>query len=256
MFISVRLKYRVIVCAVLCLFLFGSVFLFSFLEIEPSVPASTVSATVYLTFDDGPSKNTAPLLEVLRKEDVKATFFVTAQNPEYLDQIAAAHNDGHLIALHTYNHDFDEIYSTPEAFWDDIEKLDAVVLEQTGTHSNFLRFPGGSSNTVSHRCGGKGFMKTLVSQCEERGFVYFDWNIDTKDAEGGKKSPQDIALRAVRGIDELSGTDTDLIILMHDGSSNPHAADAAQILISQLRSEGYLFDTLDHLAEPVHHTLN
>ncbi len=258
MFISMRITKRGLALAaalvVLCACAAGTA---AALRGADSVPAAADAAqvpkTVYLTFDDGPSKNTDALLDLLDEEGVKATFFVTGQDEAHFDCIARADAAGHLIALHTYTHDFDEIYASDEAFWQDIDRLDALVFAQTGKHSGYLRFPGGSSNSVSKRYGGSEIMKTLTAQCAQRGIVYIDWNVDTKDAEGGAKSADYIVERALRGAEDVSG---DLVILMHDGTANKTVTDAVRALIEQFREQGCIFDTLDHLAEPVHHHLS
>ena len=221
---------------------------------ETSAAGTTAAPrTVYLTFDDGPSANTAALLDVLAARNVKATFFVTGQNPDVFDEaVGRAHDEGHLIALHTYSHDFSDIYSSTDAFWADIGKLSDMVSNAADGHvSAYLRFPGGSSNTVSHRYGGSGIMKTLIDQCAERGIIYCDWNVDTQDAVGGSKSADAIVSRALK---QAEGKDN-IVILMHDGGMNKTAAEATDRLIAEFEAIGCVFDTLDHLAEPVHHHL-
>ncbi|MEG0912743.1 MAG: polysaccharide deacetylase family protein [Oscillospiraceae bacterium] len=215
------------------------------------VPAIAGQKTVYLTFDDGPSKVTEGLLDVLAKHDVKATFFVTAQSPDSFESIRRADAEGHLIALHTYTHEFADIYKNSDAFWDDIGKLNDVVYELTGKHSSYLRFPGGSSNSVGRKYGGDNLMRELAGECEERGITYYDWNVDTKDALGGKKPASLIASNAIKGVQNKSNA----IVLMHDASYNSTVAEATDLIISELKNEGYVFDTLDHLSEPVHHNL-
>ena len=74
---------------------------------------------IYLTFDDGPSANTPKELEVLRREGVKATFFVTAQSKANLKYIGEAYREGHAIAAHTYSHS-PSIYKTTETYFAEI----------------------------------------------------------------------------------------------------------------------------------------
>ncbi len=260
LFISLRVRKSILIAAIAtaALGLLVAV-LFSSRGSQQSVPTSASPQqvqqkprTVYLTFDDGPSRNTDALLEVLNEQQVKATFFVTGQNPEYFDCIAKAKEQGHLIALHTYTHNFSSIYSGSTAFWEDIEKLNELIYEQTGEYSNLLRFPGGSSNTVSKRHGGVHIMQTLIAECEQRDIAYVDWNVDTKDAENGTCDADTIFQRAVRGADQVDG---DLVILMHDGTANTTAAQATEQVIQYFRDQGCTFDTLDHMEELVHHHL-
>jgi Predicted xylanase/chitin deacetylase len=216
-----------------------------------SVPPKDIK-TAFLTFDDGPSYVTPRLLETLKKHNIKATFFVTGQYEEYFPVLKQISDDGHVIALHSYTHDFSEIYSSPEAFWEDMARLDDLIFEITGHYAaKILRFPGGSSNTVCQRYGGGSIMHTLIDQCEQKGYAYFDWTIDTRDALGGTVSASTICTRVTDNIEHVPVA----VILMHDGPQQKTAPVAADTVIASLTGLGYVFDTLDHLAEKVHHTV-
>ena len=102
---------------------------------------------VALTFDDGPGANTPELLRVLRKYNVKATFFVV--NTPFIDYITQIAADGHSIGIHSTTHVFSSIYASEEAFFADIENMGNIIYAKTGIKTSLLRFPGGSSNTVS-----------------------------------------------------------------------------------------------------------
>lgn len=216
----------------------------------PEVDLSEAKHIVCLTFDDGPSRYTEGLLDVLKEHGVKATFYVTGQSEEHFPMIAREHGEGHLVALHTYSHDFSN-YRSPEAFWSDIDELDALIYGLTGEHSSFLRFAGGSSNTVASGRAGYNIMRELVSDCEERGISYCDWNVDTSDAVGDNKSASYISRRAVSGALEHRVS----VILMHDGARASSIAEAVDEIITRLEDEGCVFVTVDMLEEPVHHTL-
>ena len=140
---------------------------------------------IYLTFDDGPStKNTARLLDILKEENVKATFFLTDKtNTDYL--IKRMYDEGHTIGLHTASHNYKYIYSSTTNFIKDIEKIQEKVARITGEKSSIIRFPGGSSNTVSSF--NPGIMCTLSNMVIEKGYHYFDWNVSSGDA-GSKRS--------------------------------------------------------------------
>ena len=140
---------------------------------------------VCLTFDDGPSKNTRPILEILDKEQVPATFFVCAQdaNEKYLPLVADIAAAGHQIALHSATHQYSKIYASTDAFWQDIRTLRQALEPYVDVAAiDWLRFPGGSTNTVSHRYGGNGIMKTLKAQAEDKGYHWIDWNVCAEDA--------------------------------------------------------------------------
>ena len=133
---------------------------------------TAVPKIVCLTFDDGPSAHTPEILDILEKEHVPATFFVCAQdaNEAHLDKIADIAAAGHQIALHSASHQYSKIYRSTDAFWQDIKELRQAISPYVDADSlTWLRFPGGSTNTVSHKYGGSGIMKRLKAQAEERG---------------------------------------------------------------------------------------
>ena len=135
---------------------------------------------VYLTLDDGPSELTERFLDLFDQLNVKATFFVTAQDPDHYYLMHEAYKRGHTIALHSYSHDYDDVYSSEDAFYTDLGKLEKIVEEQIGYVPCFFRFPGGSSNTISEDYS-SGIMSKLTKGMNERGYQYWDWNLDTGD---------------------------------------------------------------------------
>ena len=138
---------------------------------------------VYLTFDDGPSENTKKIMDILAKYDAKATFFVTGRNQDYNYLIKDAYNAGHTIALHTYSHEYSTVYASVDAYFDDLNKVGQMVKKEIGFVPHYIRFPGGSSNTVSRRyC--QGIMSTLTKEVVEKGYQYYDWTCINGDGEG------------------------------------------------------------------------
>ena len=127
---------------------------------------------VCLTFDDGPSKHTDAIAAALAEYNAPATFFVTAQpaNLPYYDRLPALLAAGHQIAMHSASHDYAAIYQSPEAFWLDIKALRQALEPYVPLDELYwLRFPGGSTNTVSHRYGGRQIMQRLKTEAEEKG---------------------------------------------------------------------------------------
>lgn len=98
---------------------------------------------VYLTFDDGPSKYTEEILDILDDYDVKATFFVLGKETEYsvkmLQEIARR---GHTIGMHSYSHKYADVYRSVEDFSADFYRIYSYILENTGIQSTCYRFPG------------------------------------------------------------------------------------------------------------------
>lgn len=203
---------------------------------------------IYLTFDDGPSMYTADLLDLLDKYEVKVTFFVTNQYPEYQNLIGEAYRRGHTIGLHSYSHNYN-IYSCEETYYEDLALMNEVIVQQTGTAATIIRFPGGSSNSVSwnYCCG---IMSRLTKGVEERGYTYCDWNVDSLDSHG-YLSAYEIAQTAICGIKNREVS----IVLMHDiGKCN---IEAAEKIICWGLDNGYIFLPMQEDMEMVHHkTIN
>ena len=195
---------------------------------------------VCLTFDDGPSKTTPAVLDALNAAGVKATFFVvaTGYNEKYLPLIADAAAAGHQIALHSASHEYSGIYQSADAYWQDIELLKERISPYVNTASlHYLRFPGGSTNTVSRRYGGRGVMAELKQQCAEKGYAYVDWNVCAEDAVGGKPSAGTIYRNVVRETDKQ----TQCIVLMHDSATTRTTAEALPDIIQWYRDQGFTF---------------
>ena len=204
---------------------------------------------VCLTFDDGPSKTTPDVLAALNAAGVKATFFVvaTGYNEKYLPLIAEAAAAGHQIAFHSASHEYSDIYQSPDAYWKDIALLQERIspyIQTDGIH--YLRFPGGSTNTVSRRYGGKGIMSELKAQAEEKGYTYVDWNVCAEDAVGGKPSANTIYRNVVRE----TGEQTQCIVLMHDSATTRTTAEALPDIIQWYKDQGFAFCTVEQVLKP------
>ena len=204
---------------------------------------------VCLTFDDGPSKTTPDVLAALNAAGVKATFFVvaTGYNEKYLPLIAEAAAAGHQIAFHSASHEYSDIYQSPDAYWEDIALLQERISPYIVTDGiHYLRFPGGSTNTVSRRYGGKGIMSELKAQAEEKGYTYVDWNVCAEDAVGGKPSANTIYRNVVRE----TGEQTQCIVLMHDSATTRTTAEALPDIIQWYKDQGFAFCTVEQVLKP------
>ena len=200
----------------------------------PAVAASDAGAPaaptlpekwVCLTFDDGPSKTTPEVLAALDAAGVHGTFFVvaTGYNEKYLPLLTQAAAAGHQIALHSASHEYSDIYRSSAAYWKDIALLKQRIAPYVDAESiRYLRFPGGSTNTVSRRYGGKGLMPQLKAEVEQRGWQWVDWNVCAEDAVGGHPSADTIYRNVVRE----TGEQTHCIVLMHDSSTTRTTAEA------------------------------
>ncbi len=198
---------------------------------------------VCLTFDDGPSRTTPAVLAALDAAGVHGTFFVvaTGYNEKYLPLLTQAAAAGHQIALHSASHEYSDIYDSSEAYWADIALLKERIAPYVDAESiRYLRFPGGSTNTVSRRYGGRELMKQLKSEVEQKGWQWVDWNVCAEDAVGGHPSADTIYRNVVRE----TGQQTNCIVLMHDSASTRTTAEALPDIIQWYADNGYTFLTV------------
>lgn len=183
---------------------------------------------VYLTFDDGPSELTDEILTILDQYNVKATFFVTGESaekhPERYKQIV---EKGHAIGIHSYSHDYEEIYLSMNNFQRDIMKMQRFITDTTGVTPTIYRFPGGSSNTVSHIPVSK-----FCEYLDEQGIVYYDWNISSKDAEQPPKTKEEIVLNCTKNLDEYQNA----MILLHDSADKITTVEALPEIIETIQN--------------------
>ena len=198
---------------------------------------------VCLTFDDGPSKTTPDVLAAMNTAGVHGTFFVVATdyNEKYLPLLTEAAAAGHQIALHSASHEYSDIYQSSDAYWEDIALLKERIAPYVDVESiRYLRFPGGSTNTVSRRYGGKGLMKQLKAEVEQKGLQWVDWNVCAEDAVGGHPSADTI----YRNVVHETGEQTHCVVLMHDSSSTRTTAEALPDIIQWYADNGYTFLTV------------
>lgn len=204
--------------------------------------------TIYLTFDDGPSNNTSKILDILKQEDIKATFFLVNFNSSYNPVVKRIYDEGHSIGIHSYTHNYKLIYSSVSAYFDDLNKMNDKIKTITGSDTKLLRFPGGSSNTISSF--NKGIMTTLVKEVTNAGYHYFDWNVDSSDAWSARNS-NDVYNNVVNNLKK--GTN---IVLMHDLSSNEKTVNVLEKIIKDAKEKGYIFANITMNTKEIHHGIN
>lgn len=202
---------------------------------------------IYLTFDDGPSEYTGELLDVLAKYNVKATFFVV--NSKYNNLLSRIVHEGHAIGIHSYTHDYKTIYSSTDAFYDDLYAERSVIFDYTGINPTISRFPGGSSNAVSKQyC--TGIMSSLVLSIQENGFQYFDWNVSSGDAAAKPITTEAVINNIVDGVSSHQNS----IVLQHD--TKKFSVDAVETIIVWGLENGFTFSTLSNDSFVTHHSVN
>lgn len=200
------------------------------------------NGTIYLTFDDGPRMGTTNIiLDILKEEGVKATFFVTNRGPDEL--IVREYQEGHSVGLHTATHDYSIVYSGIDSYFQDLYTVHDRVLNLTGYDSRIIRFPGGSSNTISKKYK-IGIMSELVDEVLKRDFKYYDWSINSGDTAGLTDS-QDIYKQVISKLSH----DKINVILMHDIKT--YTRDALRSIIKYGKENGYNFEAITDELEPL-----
>ena len=217
-------------------------------------PAREVKKVIYLTFDDGPSGTVTPkILKILEKYHVPATFFVIGYDgdPEKIKLMKRALKDGCTIGIHGSSHDYSKIYSSVPAFIKNITSLDKALKRDLDYDAFVIRFPGGSSNTVSKEYS-KGIMSKLVKKVQEKGYLYDDWNVDSTDASGNN-IPVDTIVQSIKN---SCSKDTYNVILMHDTDAKGTTAKALPRIIKWGKKKGYKFKAITPDSPMVHHGVN
>ena len=217
-------------------------------------PVRKIKKVIYLTFDDGPSTTVTPkILKTLEKYDVPATFFVIGydSDPKKIKLMKRALKDGCTIGIHGMSHDYSKIYTSESAFMENISSLQTTLKKDLGYDAFVMRFPGGSSNTVSTKYS-EGIMGRLVKEVQTNGFLYNDWNVDSTDATGNNV-PVD---QLVQSVKDGCSKKTYNVILMHDTDAKGTTAKALPKIIKWAKKKGYTFKAIEPDSPMVHHGVN
>ncbi|WP_379127622.1 polysaccharide deacetylase family protein [Paenibacillus sp. sgz500958] len=205
---------------------------------QPAVKEEKPGKIIYLTFDDGPSQVTPKILEILKREKVKATFFVlgngAASHPELINAIW---EQGHAIGNHSYNHDYHDLYSGFTHFWNQIKRTEEIVRSITGIRPQLVRAPGG---TAGH------FDDTYFYLLKQAGYLVTDWNVDSGDSKRRGVPAGEIIAESVPDTDAAR-----VVLLMHDGGGHEQTAKALPEIIARYKAAGYEFGVLDEKVKPV-----
>ncbi len=198
---------------------------------------------VYLTFDDGPSTTVTPMiLDILKKENIKATFFVLGQSVNYNEEskniLKREYDEGHSIGNHTYSHNYEYLYPngiiSTTNFVSDINRTNESLKNVLGDdfHTRIIRFPGGYMSWNDEYNVGQ-YLK-------DRGYYYIDWNALSKDSEGQAKTAEQL----IYEVKTSTYGREKAIILMHDNYGKEETAKALPEIISYLKDKGYKFKTI------------
>lgn len=199
-------------------------------EGEPSPPktAESVEAEhkVYLTFDDGPSKYTEEILDILDEYQVKATFFVVGKEGNIpAERLRKIVDNGHSLGMHSYSHEYEKIYESVESFAEDFKKLQDYLYDVTGVKSSIYRFPGGSSNVISNVD-----MQEFADYLEGQGVTFYDWNISSGDGGSVAPSVDELVANCTKDIPNWKTS----IILLHDSGDKRNTVDALPLIIENI----------------------
>ena len=191
----------------------------------------------YLTFDDGPSRNTQQILDILKQYNIKATFFVLGSQVEIFPETTnRIYNEGHYIANHGYSHRYSNIYESPEQVLNEYNQCNQIVANTINVpeyNSHLFRFPGGF-------VGGKyaQIKKEARTILEQNNILYVDWNSLTGDSE--KVNPSEEYL--MNNLQNTTEGKNSLVVLMHDAQAKKVTADFLPKVIEYLAQQGYEFD--------------
>lgn len=209
---------------------------------QPLDASQAPAKVIYLTFDDGPSVQTGKVLEILERENIKATFFIVgrsgAASPDTLRAMVKA---GHTVGMHSWSHEYKTIYASVEAFLEDMYKVFTLIRDETGVTPTCFRFPGGSTNSYDY-----GIYQDIVAEMLRRGFVPCDWNMSAQDATKTPLPPEQIVANVLSAGNVVRG-----VVLMHDSKPRATTVEALPDLIAALRQRGYTFAPLTPKVKPV-----
>lgn len=200
---------------------------------------------VYFTFDDGPSEQTEEILDVLKNNNFKATFFVVGKTDERSKELyRRIVDEGHTIGLHSYSHKYSDIYASKAAFLADLQKISDLIYQTTGQRTMLYRFPGGSSNKVSNVD-----MQLLIQYLNESGYTYYDWNVMSGDASTQNFSAEVLTQNVMSGIKKNQTS----IVLYHDADSRTATVKSLTDVIDQLIDMGAQILPIDDNTKKIQH---
>ena len=205
---------------------------------------------VYLTFDDGPNRYTTPkVLDILKENNVKATFFELKPAKKDFDLTKRVIDEGHTLAMHGYQHKYNIVYKSKKVYKQNLDKLRNLFFKKYGVWCTLSRFPGGSSNTVSRY--NPGIMTRITKDIAGWGYHYFDWNVASCDSDTAKNA-NDVYRNVTTGLVKGRGN----VVLMHDFYKNDKMLGALDKIIKYGKKHGYTFLPLTASTTEVHHKVN
>ena len=200
---------------------------------EPTIKPTddTTTKKIYLTFDDGPGSQTGKILDILKKNHVKATFFVTGKEDASSKKIyQRIVKEGHTLAMHSYSHVQDVIYDSKEAFEKDLKQINRCLYEATGVHTKFYRFPGGSSTQNTSLS-----IQNFIDVLKKNHYLYLDWNVISPDINNANATKEQVVTGVMQGVDAYDTA----VVLMYDVADKPMTVKALPSIIKQIKAKNY-----------------
>lgn len=200
---------------------------------EPTIKPTddTTTKKVYLTFDDGPGSQTGKILDILKKNHVKATFFVTGKEDASSKKIyQRIVKEGHTLAMHSYSHIQDVIYDSKEAFEKDLKQINRCLYEATGVHTKFYRFPGGSSTQNTSLP-----IQNFIDVLKKNHYLYLDWNVISPDINNANATKEQVVTGVMQGVNAYDTA----VVLMYDVADKPMTVKALPSIIKQIKAKNY-----------------
>lgn len=206
----------------------------------PAQAPAPAEKVVYLTFDDGPDqKNTPAVLDILKENNIHATFFVLGKNAElYPEVIRRIQAEGHAIGNHSYDHDYKKLYASPSAYLAEMQKTDDILYGILGMRPFIGRAPGG---TAGH------FNKSFYAALKENGYREYGWNISTADAAPNHPVAQDFIDNVLSQIEARPALASHSIVLMHSSQNHEETVKALPTIIKIFKDRGYHFAVITPL---------
>lgn len=202
-------------------------------------------AAVYLTFDDGPSRYTEQILDILKEYQIKATFFVIGKTDDYSKSMYKRMvEEGHTIGMHSFSHQYKKLYESVDIFEKDFNQISDLIYETTGYRPEFYRFPGGSSNLVSNT-----EMSEFIQYLNREDITYFDWNVVNGDATNEDMPPETLISNVLSGIENRKES----VVLMHDTSTKENTVKSLAKLIEELKKRKLNILPIDKTTIPIQH---
>lgn len=198
--------------------------------------------TAYLTFDDGPSDRTEEVLDILKENDINATFFLIGNqiNKSTKKTLKRLVKEGNQVAVHTYCHEADCIYDSADTYYNDVMKAAKRIKKYTGVDPKFYRFPWGSVNGYI-----KNYRKDIIMRLKKEGFEYCDWNVSGEDSI---RSPR--ARQIINNVKSNYRVYNEPVILLHDANARKETVKALPVIIKMYKDAGYSFDIIENRNKP------